>query len=206
MAQHPLSTSPNTTSYAQMADAKSWTLALSAPFHTSSTLTSSVVKSISGLASSAMLLIMTTKLGVDDYIAEWIAQHLSKWLQHQNFLMRNMSRCHNNPTMPINTFRTIRLLFASLLRAFLRANPGRVLRRHSRSRCLGLLRFGLLVGIGGEVPTKETDIRLGDVAVSRPNNLEDRCNMTEERDRRFIRTGLSNTHRQYCLWLFPSWI
>ena len=31
------------------------------------------------------------------------------------------------------------------------------------------LRFGLLVGIGGGVPTNKTDIRLGDVVVSQPN-------------------------------------
>ncbi|KAJ6044435.1 nucleoside phosphorylase domain-containing protein [Penicillium canescens] len=31
------------------------------------------------------------------------------------------------------------------------------------------LKFGLLVGIGGGVPTEETDIRLGDVVISQPN-------------------------------------
>src|ERR1700722_13678740 len=30
------------------------------------------------------------------------------------------------------------------------------------------IRFGLMVGIGGGVPTKEADIRLGDVVVSKP--------------------------------------
>ena len=37
-----------------------------------------------------------------------------------------------------------------------------------KSRFRGL-RFGLLVGIGGGVPTNKTDIRLGDVVVSQPN-------------------------------------
>lgn len=32
------------------------------------------------------------------------------------------------------------------------------------------IRFGLMVGIGGGVPTTDTDIRLGDVVVSRPDN------------------------------------
>ena len=32
----------------------------------------------------------------------------------------------------------------------------------------GSVRFGLMVGIGGGVPSKETDIRLGDVVVSKP--------------------------------------
>lgn len=32
------------------------------------------------------------------------------------------------------------------------------------------IQFGLMVGVGGGVPTAENDIRLGDVAVSRPDN------------------------------------
>lgn len=32
------------------------------------------------------------------------------------------------------------------------------------------LRFGLMVGIGGGVPSKDADIRLGDIAVSQPKN------------------------------------
>jgi nucleoside phosphorylase len=31
--------------------------------------------------------------------------------------------------------------------------------------------FGLMVGIGGDVPSKETDIRLGNVVVSKPHNV-----------------------------------
>ena len=30
------------------------------------------------------------------------------------------------------------------------------------------IRFGLMVGIGGGVPTEEMDMRLGDIAVSKP--------------------------------------
>jgi nucleoside phosphorylase len=33
------------------------------------------------------------------------------------------------------------------------------------------LRFGLLVGVGGGVPSEEHDVRLGDVVVSKPNGL-----------------------------------
>jgi hypothetical protein len=32
------------------------------------------------------------------------------------------------------------------------------------------LRFGLMVGIGGGVPSKEHDIRIGDVVVSKPTD------------------------------------
>ena len=31
------------------------------------------------------------------------------------------------------------------------------------------IRFGLLVGIGGGVPSEENDIRLGDIVVSKPH-------------------------------------
>jgi nucleoside phosphorylase len=57
------------------------------------------------------------------------------------------------------------------------------------------LRFGLLVGIGGGVPT--TDIRLGDVVVSQPDSQFGgvvQYNIGERRaDGRFIRTGLLST-------------
>ena len=33
------------------------------------------------------------------------------------------------------------------------------------------IRFGLMVGIGGGVPSVEADIRLGDVVISRPHKL-----------------------------------
>jgi nucleoside phosphorylase len=33
------------------------------------------------------------------------------------------------------------------------------------------IRFGLMVGIGGGVPSKETDIRLGDIVVSKPTKI-----------------------------------
>ncbi|KAF4965715.1 hypothetical protein FSARC_6498 [Fusarium sarcochroum] len=35
----------------------------------------------------------------------------------------------------------------------------------------GAIRFGLMVGIGGGVPSKKADIRLGDVVVSQPHNV-----------------------------------
>ena len=44
------------------------------------------------------------------------------------------------------------------------------------------IRFGLLVGIGGGVPSEETDIRLGDVVVSKPKGPQgESCNMTSEK-------------------------
>jgi nucleoside phosphorylase len=33
------------------------------------------------------------------------------------------------------------------------------------------IRFGLMVGIGGGVPSRENDIRLGDVVVSKPTKV-----------------------------------
>jgi hypothetical protein len=33
------------------------------------------------------------------------------------------------------------------------------------------IRFGLIVGIGGGVPSRENDIRLGDVVVSKPTKV-----------------------------------
>lgn len=37
------------------------------------------------------------------------------------------------------------------------------------------IRFGMLVGIGGGVPSREHDIRLGDVVVSRPEGTSGMC-------------------------------
>jgi nucleoside phosphorylase len=58
------------------------------------------------------------------------------------------------------------------------------------------LRFGLMVGIGGEVPNEEHDIRLGDVVVSKPTGtfggvIQYDFGKTIQ-EGKFIRTGLLN--------------
>jgi nucleoside phosphorylase/tetratricopeptide (TPR) repeat protein len=65
------------------------------------------------------------------------------------------------------------------------------------------LRFGLMVGIGGGVPSKDADIRLGDVVVSMPTATSGGVIQYDYgktlRDRRFERTGSLNKPPQYLL-------
>src|SRR5467141_5086548 len=65
------------------------------------------------------------------------------------------------------------------------------------------IRFGLMVGIGGGVPTKEADIRLGDVVVSKPTGefggvVQYDCGKTIEGGR-FKRTSILNKPPQVLL-------
>lgn len=59
------------------------------------------------------------------------------------------------------------------------------------------IRFGLLVGIGGGVPTADSDIRLGDVVVSQPHMQHGGVVQYDlgktEADGHYTRTGLLNT-------------
>ncbi|KAJ5721574.1 Tetratricopeptide-like helical [Penicillium malachiteum] len=65
------------------------------------------------------------------------------------------------------------------------------------------LRFGLMVGIGGGVPSKDVDIRLGDVVVSMPTATSGGVVQYDYgktmRDGRFERTGSLNKPPQYLL-------
>lgn len=66
----------------------------------------------------------------------------------------------------------------------------------------GEIRFGLMVGIGGGVPSKDSDIRLGDVVVSQPLH---KCNGVVQYDKGkatpsgFMRTGSLNSPPQILL-------
>jgi nucleoside phosphorylase len=65
------------------------------------------------------------------------------------------------------------------------------------------LRFGLMVGIGGGVPSKYADIRLGDVVVSMPTTTSGGVVQYDYgktlRDGRFERSGSLNKPPQYLL-------
>src|SRR5271156_906912 len=58
------------------------------------------------------------------------------------------------------------------------------------------IRFGLMVGIGGGVPSEENDIRLGDIVVSKPTGASGGVIQYDFgktiQESRFIRTGLLN--------------
>ena len=53
-------------------------------------------------------------------------------------------------------------------------NPAATVATQMRATFRGI-RFGLMVGIGGGVPSEEIDIRLGDVVVSQPNKTSGGC-------------------------------
>jgi nucleoside phosphorylase len=58
------------------------------------------------------------------------------------------------------------------------------------------IRFGLMVGVGGGVPGKEADIRLGDIVVSQPGNGHGgvvQYDFGKSTPSRFQRTGFLNT-------------
>ena len=58
------------------------------------------------------------------------------------------------------------------------------------------IQFGLIVGIGGGVPSEKADIRLGDVVVSQPNKTSGRVvqyNIEKATLSGFKRTGSLNS-------------
>jgi nucleoside phosphorylase len=63
------------------------------------------------------------------------------------------------------------------------------------------IRFGLMVGIGGGVPNKDADIRLGDVIVSKPTDTHGGVVQYDfgKATRTFIRTGMLNAPPQVLL-------
>jgi nucleoside phosphorylase len=66
----------------------------------------------------------------------------------------------------------------------------------SMQRTFPRLRFGLMVGIGGGIPSSEVDIRLGDIAVSVPSGQAGgviQYDMGKEEDGWFRRTGSLNS-------------
>ncbi|EED21618.1 conserved hypothetical protein [Talaromyces stipitatus ATCC 10500] len=69
------------------------------------------------------------------------------------------------------------------------------------------LRFGLMVGIGGAVPSKTADIRLGDVVISMPTANSGDVTQYDYgkkiRDGVFKRTGSLNKPLQY--WQYPKY-
>ena len=64
------------------------------------------------------------------------------------------------------------------------------------------IRFGLMVGIGGGVPSAEVDIRLGDVVVSQPNRISGgvvQCDLGKAIPSGFDRIGSLNSPPQILL-------
>lgn len=64
------------------------------------------------------------------------------------------------------------------------------------------IRFGLMVGIGGRVPSGESDVRLGDVVVSQPYQEHGRViqyDFGKTRPGEFMRTGALNTPPAFLL-------
>ncbi|CAI6342480.1 unnamed protein product [Periconia digitata] len=73
-------------------------------------------------------------------------------------------------------------------------NPAATVATHMRTT-FQRIRFALMVGIGGGVPSKEADIRLGDVVVSQPNKTSGgvvQYDMGRATPTGFVRTGSLN--------------
>ncbi|KAF2273332.1 purine and uridine phosphorylase [Westerdykella ornata] len=80
-------------------------------------------------------------------------------------------------------------------------NPAAVVATQLRARFRGI-RFGLMVGVGGGVPSAEADIRLGDVVVSKPNGTFGgvvQYDAGKNTPSGFVRTGSLNSPPQILL-------
>lgn len=69
-------------------------------------------------------------------------------------------------------------------------------------RTFGSIQIGLMVGIGGGVPSPEADIRLGDVVVSQPQQASGgiiQYDLGKSTPHGFVRTGLLNAPPRICL-------
>jgi nucleoside phosphorylase len=100
---------------------------------------------------------------------------------------------HNNYTL--GRISSHNVAIACLSRGVVGVTSAAIVANQMRSTFTSL-RFGLMVGIGGGVPSEEHDIRLGDVVVSKPGETSggvvqyDFSKMVQEG--RFVRTGSLN--------------
>ncbi|KAF6827474.1 phosphorylase superfamily protein [Colletotrichum plurivorum] len=81
------------------------------------------------------------------------------------------------------------------------SNPAAAVATQMRSTFRGI-RFVLMVGIGGGVPSAEVDVRLGDVVVGQPHNIHGgvvQYDMGKTTPTGFARTGMLNTPPQLLL-------
>ncbi|KAH7374318.1 nucleoside phosphorylase domain-containing protein [Pyrenochaeta sp. MPI-SDFR-AT-0127] len=80
-------------------------------------------------------------------------------------------------------------------------NPAAAVAMQMRATFKGI-RFGLMVGVGGGVPSAERDIRLGDVVVSRPHKIFGgvvQYDAGKTTPSGFERTGSLNAPPRFCL-------
>jgi nucleoside phosphorylase len=138
-------------------------------------------------------------LTADDYTVGWIAA-LHTELMAANAMLDERHSPLPQPSGDLNSYTFGRIGAHNVVIACLplgrigKAPAGIVARDMLRS--FPNLRFGLMVGIGGGIPTEEMDMRLGDIAVSKPGYNDGGVVQYDYgqtvRKGRFIRSGTLN--------------
>ena len=142
---------------------------------------------------------MDAQLGRDDYTVGWICTTLIELAAAVELLDEEHESLPQTPNDD-NTYTFGRIgshnIVIGCRPAGQRGTSSAALVASQMRITFGCLRFGLLVGVGGGVPTMGNDIRLGDVVVSQPDRQFGGVVQYDIRERhpdgRFIRTGLLN--------------
>ncbi|KAF2137703.1 uncharacterized protein K452DRAFT_278071 [Aplosporella prunicola CBS 121167] len=116
---------------------------------------------------------MTYRLSREDYTVGWVCALPIELTAAQEMLDEEHNDLHQDSgDTNIYTFRRIgghNVVIACLPAGLTGTNSAAAVAMQMRST-FRAIRFGLMVGIRGGVPSPETDVRLGDVVISQPSN------------------------------------
>jgi nucleoside phosphorylase len=116
---------------------------------------------------------MARKLRREDYTVGWVCAMALEYAAAQEMLDEEHQDLERNPTGIDNNTYTLgsigghNVAIACLPSGYIGTSPAAVVATQMTAT-FKAIRFGLIVGIGGGVPSAEADIRLGDVVVSQP--------------------------------------
>jgi nucleoside phosphorylase len=136
------------------------------------------------------------RLRRDEYTVGWICALPVELAAAQAMLDEKHDDLeHNENLYTLGLIGGHKVVIGSLPAGWIGTNPAAVMATQMRATFKGI-RFGLMVGIGGGVPSAEVDIRLGDVVVSQPHQTSGgviQYDLGKATPSGFIRTGSLNS-------------
>jgi len=148
---------------------------------------------------------MSRRLRCEEYTVGWICALPVELAAAQEMLDEehdNLERDDNDENLySLGSIRGHNVAIVCLPAGRIGNNPAAAVAMQMRATFKGI-RFGLMVGIGGGVPSAEADIRLGDVVVSQPHQTYGgvvQCDHGKATPGGFERTGSLNSPPQMLL-------
>jgi nucleoside phosphorylase len=147
---------------------------------------------------------MSRRLRREDYTVGWICALPVELAAAQEMLdeeHENLERDDDENLYSLGSVAGHNVVIVCLPAGRIGNNPAAAVATQTRATFKGI-RFGLMVGIGGGVPSPEGDIRLGDVVVSQPHQTSGgvvQYDLGKSTPSGFERTGSLNSPPQILL-------